>query len=285
MKTITRLIAAAVVLAATACPAAERIRIAALPPTGAVKKVAQVHTGEFVQQSMIDGMSKIERFDQLSVGDVQRLMEENLVAEDDLKVEKAAQVAKKLGVRLLLFTTIHKADIEIETEDKVLIKTTVAVATGSLEATLFDAATGETTKIGPYEEEERYAGSEGAKARFTLTPEKQEQIIKAALESSAKKIRARLYKLYPLAGVIQASDGKTFTLDIGTKMGVAVGQKYSVFGMVEKENPMTGLKEKMRAEVSVIEVTEVAEDTAVCKAVKGDANPLIGSAVERSLRE
>lgn len=285
MNAIARLIAAAVLLAATACPAAERIKIAVLPPTGAVKKVAEVNTGEFVQQTMIDGMSKIERFDQLSVGDVQRLMEDNLVAEDDLKIEKAAPVAKKLGVRLLLFTTILKADIETETEDKVLIKTTVAVATGSLEGTLFDAATGETTKIGPYEEEERYSGSEGGTGRFALTIQKQEQILKAALESSAKKIRARIYKLYPLAGVIKASDGKTFTLDIGTKMGVAVGQKYSVFGMVEKDNPMTGLKETMRAEVSLIEVTEVAEDTATCKAVKGDANPLIGSAVERSLRE
>jgi hypothetical protein len=264
--------------------AAERMKIAVMPPTGQVKQLAEVHTGEYVHDAMITGVGKIERFDVLSAGDVQRLLDENLLKAEDVKVEKAADIAKALKVRLVLFVDIRKADLEIDIEDKVLIQTQVAVCTASVGGTLYDASSGATTAIGPYEEEERQTTAKDAKTA-DLAAKETERMVKAALESAAKKIRSRIYKLYPLAGTITASDGKELTLDIGTKMGVAAGQKYLVYGMVEKENPITGLKEKTREEVSLLEVTGATEDSAKCKVIRGEPSPLIGSAVERDLKE
>lgn len=286
MKPLALAVLLACLLAcAPALHAAERIRIAVPPPTGDIKKIAEVHTGEFVQENMIDGTARVERFDVMSSGDLAHALEENAIAPEDVKVESAADLAKKLKVRLLLFIAVRKASIETEVEDKVLVQTETSVATACLEGTLFDAATGQTTKIGPFEEEERAAGSEGGKGPFEMTPEKREKLVKTAIENAAKKVRARLYRIYPLAGVVTGAGEKGVRLDIGKEMGVAVGQKYIVYGIVERDNPATGLKEKARGEIAQLEVTEVEEGAATCKVIKGEPSPPIGSAVERNLRE
>ena len=109
-------------------------------------------------------------------------------------------------------------------------------------------------------------------------------ICKAALATTAKKVRSRIYRLYPLVGTIVAGDGKTVTLDIGTALGVKVKQKYTVTANVQRENEVTGLMETVKREVSELEVMSVKENRSTCRIVSGDKTPLVGSVVKRKLR-
>lgn len=276
------------VLVLTMAPAdgAKRIAIAALPATVEAKeKPRDFDPAEYVLDQMIMGINKVERFDMVQAGDIHRLLDENLFKPGDVKLENAAALAKALKVRLLLFPAIKKLYLEVETEDRVLVQTKIAVCTVSVGGTLFDAQTKKTVTIGPYVEEDRKMGAESELKHYKITSKVTEEMVKTALAKAAKKIRSRIYKLYPLAGKISLVDGKVITIDIGSTMGVNVGQQYVITGMVERENPITGLKEKVREEVSMLEVDEVAEESAKCHVIEGDANPLVGSTVVRRLKK
>ena len=279
------MLAAALVLTMVPVDAAERIAIAALPArVEAKEKPRDFDPAEYVLDQMIIGINKVERFDVMQAGDVQRILDDNLFKPADVKLENAAALAKALKVRLLLFPVIRKLDLEVETEDRVLVQTKIAVCTVSVGGTLFDVQTKKAVPIGPYVEEDRKMGAESELKHYRVTSKVTEQMVKTALAKAAKKIRSHIYKLYPLVGKISLVDGKVITIDIGSKMGVKVGQEYVIYGMVERENPITGLKEKVREEVSMLQVDEVSEESAKCHVVKGDAEPLVGSEVVRSLK-
>ncbi|HUV38883.1 MAG TPA: hypothetical protein VMY39_04685 [Planctomycetota bacterium] len=240
--------------------------------------------GEHVLKEMVIGLGKVERFDVMISGDTDRLLEEHLIKPDEVKLENAAKIARALGVRLLLFPKIDTLTVETRTEDRVLIQTKTVVCTAGLGGTLYDAETNAAHAIGPYTAEDRKVGGRDMHGRTTLTAETVEKMLKEVLDETAKKVRSRVYVLYPLVGTITAGDGKSVTLDIGTAMGVAVKQKYTVTAMVDRENPVTGLVEKVAEEVSVLEVVSVKELSATCRVVSGDETPLVGSTVERKLR-
>jgi len=276
-----------VALAGATAPAAgtERLKTAVLPVKVVPKKLPKsFHPGEYVFDRMIIGLTKVERFDVLVGGDVDRLLEDHLIKTADVKVANADRIAKALKVRLLLFARVDGLTLEVETEDRVLIQTKTAVCTATVGATLYDATTGRSTRIGPYIAEERKVGSQDQLGRMIINDAVTEKMMKKALDATAKKVRARIYKLHPLAGKVLSVDGKTVTIDIGTRMGVAVKHTYAVFGMVSRENPVTGLPETTREEIAVIEVVKVTETSATCKVVGGDGTATVGSTVARRLK-
>jgi len=264
---------------------AERMKTAVLPVVVEPEDVPKMfHPGEYVQEQMIVGMRKVERFDVLGAGDVDLILEEHLFKREDIKPGNAAELAKALGVRLLVFGTVKTLTLEVETIDRVVIQTKEAVCEASVGATLYDAATAKSVAMGPYPAQERKLGAEDPRKRFTITDEVTEQMMKRVLATSAKYVRARVYKLYPLVGKISRVEGDVVVLDIGTKMGVAVGHKYTVYGMVEREDPITGLMRRARDEISLLQVDEVTEESARCRVTRGEKNPPVGSTVERNLK-
>jgi len=276
----------ALLVAAAPAHSAERIKTAVLPVKVIPKKPPKTfHPGEYVFEQTIIGMNKVERFDVLIGGDVDRLLDDHLIKADKVTPKNAAAIAKALDVRLLLFPTIHDLTLEVETEDRVLIKTKTAVATATVGATLYDAKTDKSVGIGPYIAEDRQVGSKDQLGRVVITDEVTEKMMKKALAATARKVRSRVYKLHPLAGKVLSVDGKSVKIDIGTRMGVATKQKYSVLGTVSRENPVTGLIEKVRQEVAVIQVVKVTERDATCKVVGGDAAPTTGNVVTRRLKK
>ncbi|HUW55711.1 MAG TPA: hypothetical protein VMZ92_03685 [Planctomycetota bacterium] len=279
------MLAVVLVLTAAATDAAGRIGTAVLPvkfePT---EKPGEFEPAEYLLDQMIIGMSKVERFDVVQGGDLERVLKDHLFKPEHVKLENAEGLAKALKVRLLLFPVIQKLSLEVETEDRVLIQTKVAVCTVSVGGTLFDVQTGKTVTFGPYVEEDRKMGAESELRHYKITSRVTETMVKNALAKAGRNIRSHIYKLYPLAGKVSLVDGKVVTIDIGSKMGVAVGHQYVIYGMVERENVITGLKEKVREEVSMLQVDEVTEDTATCHVIRGEESPSVGSEVVRSLR-
>ena len=280
------MLAVILVVMVSSADAAERIATVVLPVKFEGKEKPEAfEPAEHVLDQAITGMNKVERFDVVQSGDLERILKAHLFKPEDVKLENAADIAKAFKARLLLFLVIRKLSLEVETEDRVLIQTKVAVCTVSVGGTLFDAVTRKTVAIGPYVEEDRKMGAESELSHYKVTSAVTEQMVKNALAKAAKKIRSRIYKLYPLAGKVSFVDGKVVTIDIGSRMGVRVGHRYAIFGMVERENPITGLKEKVREEVSVLEVDEVTEDTAKCHVHKGEGSPPVGSDAVRSLKK
>lgn len=275
----------AVVLVSVHAHGAERIKTVVLPVKVEAAELAEdFHPGEYVLDRMIIGMNKVDRFDVYGSGDVLRILEDNLLKTEDTTPEKAAELANIFKARLVLFPKIETLTVETRTEDKVLIKTRFVAVTVSVGGTLFDAETGKSVTIGPYPEEERKLGAETGAGRFRLSSRVVEEMLKKTLAAAAKKVRSRIYKLYPLAGKISLVADEVVTIDIGTKMGVAAGQRYVVYGMLERENPITGLPEKVLDEVALLLVEEVTEEDAKCRVTRGEKSPAAGSTVERDLR-
>jgi len=287
MRTILpAILAVGILLSGGAAPAAERVTLAVLPVKLEAKYVTEsFHPGEFVQDLTIAGLRKVDRFQVLSVGDVGSILEEQHIQREDVKPENASAIAKALKSRLLLFLEITHISTKVETEDRVILKIQTIVCSASLGATLFDAQTQKSVEIGPFAEEDRKMAAEEEVKKFTSTSAIARQMLRTALDSASRKIRSRVYELYPLGAKISAVDGKAVTIDVGTKFGVKVGQKYVVYGMVERPNAVTGLKEKVREEVSLLVVDRAGEESSTCHVVEGEQNPAVGSPVERSLKE
>jgi len=277
-------LAATLMLSVFPAHAGRRIKTAVLPVKVQAKHVQEdFHPGEFFLDQMIMGMNKVSRFDVLGAGDVERILDDNLFKPEHLKLDRAAELAETLKVRLLLFAEITQLSMEIETEDRVIIQTRNAVCTASVGGTLFDAKSGKSVRLGPYLEEERKMGAVDQR-RFTLSAREIERMRKTVLERASRRIRSRIYKLYPLIGKVSRVQEKVVTIDIGSSMGVRKGYTFSVYGMVERENPVTGLPEKVRDEVSRLTVDEVAQESATCRVIHGEENPQVGSTVQRRLK-
>ena len=273
------------VLAAHA-DAGERITIVPLPPKCDAKPVVEFFSpGDYILDRFAVGFNKVKRFDARQPGDVDKELDDAELTSSDITPANSSKLAKTLKSRLLLFTTISSLTLTVEEDDLILVKRQSAVCTATIEYSLYDHKTGKTVKVGPYVEEERKAVAKGDVRRRTTDEDLREKLVKSVLDKCTKRVRAKIYKLYPLHGKVTASADDGVTLDIGSAMGVKVGFKFVVHGMVERENPITGLPERVREELSRLEVTKVTEDSAVCKVIKGEKAPGAGTTVKRYFKD
>jgi ribonucleotide monophosphatase NagD (HAD superfamily) len=269
----------------TAVSAAERVRVAVLPVKVVVKEQpVAFDSAHYVITELVNGISKLERFNVLSATDVQQALDDAKFKPEEVIAANGAEIAKALKVRVLIFPQVDALNFSQETEDLVLVKRETVVASATVRGTLYDAETKQTQAMGPYSQEENKVASQDEMKDFTPAGKGTRKMIERCFDEANKQLRARLYKLYPLCGKVIAVLGDVITIDIGSAMGVEAGQKYFVRGPVEKENAVTGQKEKVEAEIAGIVVDSADENSSKCKLAKGDKAPPVGSYVERDFR-
>jgi curli biogenesis system outer membrane secretion channel CsgG len=90
----------------------------------------------------------------------------------------------------------------------------------------------------------------------------------AGVISSAPRLQARIIKV---EGLVAAVDGDQIVLNVGAKTGIKVGDHMSVERVTSTiKDPVTGaVLRKMTTKVGELQVTDVDDISAVCKAVSG----------------
>jgi curli biogenesis system outer membrane secretion channel CsgG len=90
----------------------------------------------------------------------------------------------------------------------------------------------------------------------------------AGVIAASPKLQARIVKV---EGVVAAVDGDQIVLNVGAKTGIKVGDHMSVERVTSTiKDPTTGaILRKMTSKMGELEVTDVDEISAVCKAVNG----------------
>lgn len=261
--------------------AAQKVRVAVLPlennsafrywrgelgPAAADELVTQlVQAGEFsvVERQQIDAV----------------LAEQNLGQSGRINPSTAAELGKILGVQIVLMGSITQFSINTKRAGIGGIGASYTEAEAMLDIRAVNTETAEIMSVAEGSGKKRLVGARVDDINFSETFD--EGIAQEALRPAVEEVVEELVgqaqafaAITPTAasGTIVGSRGGSVYLDRGANFGVAVGQRFNVYRVVDEITDPNGVVlDRITEQVGVVEVTRVLSQSSVARVVEGDA--------------
>lgn len=207
------------------------------------------------------------------------LAEQNLGASGRTTASSAAQIGKLLGVQVILTGSITQFSIERVSAGFGGIGGSYQRAESKLDVRLINTETGEIMVVAEGEGTKRMGGGyfQGARAERTFDRGAAQEALRPAVEDVAEKVAAQADRLAaiqppaPESQIVGERDG-SFYLNRGQNAGIAVGQRFEVFRVVDVITDADGqVLDRVIDRVGTLEVTQVLSQSAIATVVDGEA--------------
>ncbi len=195
----------------------------------------------------------------------------------------AARLGQLLGVQVMLTGAVTQFSIETKSVGVGPARVTVTEAESVLDVRLIDTNTGEVVLVAEGKGKKRLGGAtlETVDYQQSFDLGIAQEVLRPAVDETVRQVvevKSTLAELAPAPaasaepGTVVGLRESSVYIDRGATHGVAEGQRYEVYRVVDEIRNASGeLLDAITDMVGVLEVTRVLENSSVCRIVEGEA--------------
>ncbi len=228
-------------------------------------------------------VTQLVKSDQFTVIERDRLhailAEQQLGTSGAVDAATAARIGELLGVQVILTGSITQFSIDRKSGGIGPVSAGFVEAESALDVRVVSTSTGEILMVAEGSAKKRLGGVGFRDIRFEQSYDQglAQESLRPAVEKAVSKVlesKGELAAAAPPAtrGQVVGASEESYYVDQGENFGIAVGQRFEVYRVVDEIRDAAGnLLDSVTEKVGTLEVTRVLSQSSICRLVDGEA--------------